>query len=266
MPSPSVIAQGVVARKRPGANSEGARDGVPFRSGRYGEEYNLSLIPKNHLLADEGSYFVASTPTPGTGLSGIAAMTGVPTLGAGTDLNPYVVIYNSAQPADGTRVYLDALQLITITPGTNGTSLNFAAQLDVWASRVKNAAAVGGTLLQPANANMDDGNAPVARVWVGANTVLGSQGTAGQGGSTRLFPRRQFRPVITVAADIYAITFGGSEQFVGSLISSGTGICQQSFNYPPLIVGPQQVALLYLWAPSQTVASTFDADVSWWER
>lgn len=266
MPPPSVLAQGIVARKKGAPSQDGNRDGVPFRTGRYSEEYNLSLIPKNHLLADEGSYFVSSTPTPGTGIIGIAAMTGIPTLGAGTDLNPYIVAYNSAQPSDGTRCYLDALQLLTITPGTNGVGLNFAVQTDLWANRVKNAAAMGGTLLTPVNANQDDGTAPVLKVWMGANVLLGSNGTAGQGGSARLFPRRQFRPVITVAGDIYAMTFGGSEQFVGSLISSGTAICQQSFNYPPIIIGPQQVALIYLWSPSQTVGATFDGDVSWWER
>ncbi len=269
MPTTSVNAQGITRRRRP-SNVQDGNEAV-FRSGRYGEEMNLSLIPKNHLLADEGSYFVAQNPTPSTAIAAAAncdATHALPTIGGNTDLQPYFVVYNSASPSDPTapRVYLDAFQLLVSNAGANGTSINFGSQIDSFVNRVTHGAAVGGTSINPVNPNGDDSSKSVVQMWAGANVVVGSSGGAGAGAGVRLLPKRQFRPVIPVVADVYCVTFGGSEQFVGSLISSGTGICQQSFNYPPVIIGPGQAWFGFLWGPSNTTAMQFEFDLSWWER
>jgi hypothetical protein len=264
MTTPAALAQVLPGRKKPSPRPDSVLDGVPFRGSRYAEEFNTSLVPKNHLLADEGSYFVTMNPTPGTGIAAAASNSGIPTLGANTDTRPVLAILNGAQPSDGIRVYLDALQLLVTAAGdAAGTRIDFAVQLDNWQNRVKPGAAVGGTQCTPINPNMDDGTKSVAQVWFGANTVIASSNL----GSARLLCRRQLRPVIPVVGDVYAMTFGGAEQFVGSLIPNGTAMCQQSFNLPPIILGPEQVALIYLWLASQGATGTsYEFDLTHWER
>lgn len=257
MPTPSVISQGVVLRQKPSPNPDGVRDGVPFRAGRYGEEVNLSLVQKSHVLADEGSYFVVSNPTPGTGIASAAAPTGVPAIGA-TDTKPFFVYQNTDSPSNpnGKRTYFDYIRFRNTAAGTNGTAINFTIILDAaGAARAPS----GGSVLTNVNCNMDDGTKSIGAVSAGAVTVATTS-------SGRLFPNIQLRPVIPVVGDIYVVSFGGAEYGVGSLISSGTTICQQSFGHPPLIIGPGGWFLCYLWLPSQSAASSYELDAGFWER
>jgi hypothetical protein len=254
MPSQYVNIMGKVARAKPAIQADGGSDGQPLRSGRYGEEWNVQVFQKSHALADEGSYFVAANPTSGTGVANQAAPTGAPAIGA-TDTKPFLVYQNTAG-AGGVRTYFDYLRLRNTAPGTNGTAINFAVILDVAnAGRVP----TGYTAITPVNCNMDDGTAHAGTINAGAGTVSTTS-------SGRLFPNVQLRPVIPVIGDIYILSFGASEYGVGSLISSGTTICQQTFGYPPLIVGPGQFALFYLWLPAQSAASSYEFDLGFMQR
>src|SRR5262245_37757490 len=67
--SAEVLVRGRVSEILPQCDIDGSREGEPVRIGRYNEQYALSLIPTKHLLASEGSYFVAGNPTPGTGIA-----------------------------------------------------------------------------------------------------------------------------------------------------------------------------------------------------
>ena len=257
MPTTPVNSQGLVSRVKPARVGDGAER--VFRAGPYGEEFNLSLIQKSHLLAEEGSYFVSTNPTPGTGIAGQAAPTAAPTVAGGGDTKPFISIFNSAAPADGTRISLDYLRLRPTAAGANGTSINFMMQIDS-APRSPVGAGFGGTSIVPVNPNMDSGSKSLAIVNAGSLTALASGATA------RQLPNIQFRGVITVVNDIYIVSFGPAEYGVGSLISSGSGVCQQSFGHPPVVIGPQQTALIYLWMPAQTGASSFEFDMGHWER
>lgn len=255
MPSPFVNAMGIVARARPKALADGGTDGQPFRSARYGEEMNVQLHNKAHTLCDEGSYFVVSNPTAGTGVANQAAPTAAPAVGS-NDTKPFLVYQNTAPASSGLRTNFDYVRFRCTAPGTAGASINFVVILDAAGAP---RAPTGYTAITPVNSNMDDGTAHQGAVNAGAGTVT----TTSTG---RLLPNIQFRPVIPVVGDIYVVSFGPTEYPVGSLISSGTGICQQSFGHPPIIIGPQQWALFYLWLPSQSAASSYEFDMGFWQR
>ena len=55
------------ARAVPSPQSDQKAPVTNVRGGRYGEQYVLPLIPTKHLLADEGTYFIATNVTPGAG-------------------------------------------------------------------------------------------------------------------------------------------------------------------------------------------------------
>ena len=76
------------AAERPTKNADSGTVGTPDRTGSYGEAY-VSLITNKELFsADEGSYFVAITPTAGTGVIGHAAPTTF------DEAKPLFVLYN----------------------------------------------------------------------------------------------------------------------------------------------------------------------------
>jgi len=95
------------------------------RGGRYGEQYVLPLIPTKHLLADEGSYFIATNPTPGTALAyNIQA--------AFSDTVPLFYVQNNDSKANpfGKRLYLDYIKLICTTAPASSTGVRFALKTD----------------------------------------------------------------------------------------------------------------------------------------
>src|SRR5712671_5143858 len=101
-------------------------DGQPAvqRLGRYGSNLVENIIPKMHVLADEGSYFVANNS--GTGVATIAAPTSF------TDTAPLFTLNNvdTAQNAANKRIYLDWLRITETAAGTGGVDLRFRLVLD----------------------------------------------------------------------------------------------------------------------------------------
>src|ERR1700687_302848 len=161
MPTPAVTLQGIASRAKPQAQPDGAKDGVPFRTGRYQEEMNLAMVPKSHLLADEGSYFVASNPTAGTGVASAIAPTLAPLIGS-QDTKPFFC-YQNTDGIGGKRTYFDYIRFRDT--------------------------ATGGSAITPVSCSMDDGGKSVGTMSAGAVTVA----TTSTG---RLMPNIQFRPVI----------------------------------------------------------------------
>lgn len=118
-----VLAGIVPYRGKPTAGVDGSTAGIYQRGGRYGEAQVLSIIPTKHVLADEGSYFTAQNPTPGTGVALNAAVT------AFSDTNGFIVIKNNAL-AGGQRLYLDSLRLILTAATTAVVSIDFLVKVD----------------------------------------------------------------------------------------------------------------------------------------
>jgi hypothetical protein len=257
MPTPPMIARGVVGRKRPTGYPDNIREGADLRSGRYGQFYAQALHQKNYALADEGSYFVVANPTSGTGMANQAAPTGVPAIGA-TDTKPFIVIKNNESPSDplAKRTYLDYFRVRVTAPGTNGSNINFTAILDT-ANAPR--APASYTQVYPVNCNGDDGSVSVCSVYAGAGTVS----TTATG---RLFPNVQIRSVIPVAQDMYTIAFGITEMASSGLITTGTTAAALTFGYAPLIIAPGGWALLYLWLANQSGAGAFEFDVGMWDN
>lgn len=217
------------------------------RGSRYGEGYVQSLIQKSHILADEGSYFVTTNPTPLTGLATIAALTTL------TDTSPFLLIKNNASQSTNLRAFFDFLRLRCTVPGTSSTSLNFAVKIGSNAQRYSS----GGSLLVPVSPNMDNGGQSQLQVYAGALVANADP-------SSRLIDFVPLRSVIPVAGDIYQINFGSTE-FNMQPVPPAT-IAYQQFGMPPIVIGPQEVAAFHLWAPAQTVAAQFEFTLGHWER
>lgn len=244
--------EGVVHRTRPDANPEYTEEQI--RMTRYGEVQVSSLIPTSHPVADEGSYFIASSPTPGTGLAFAI------TTAASDTAGNFLAIKNNDGVSDSPnnkRLYLSYIKLIcTVAPAT-ATAGQFKMNCDGFLTQRYTS---GGTQLVPVNSNMDISTVSLAQVYAGALTTVALTSSARQVG------RGVVRSVIPVANDEYIFHFGSVDFEANQSLATATAI-RESIPCPPVILGPQQTFTLGLWFPGNaTTAASFEVECGWWER
>src|SRR5437660_2773203 len=177
----ATLLRGIVSRGQPQPTSDKVEDSV--RLGRYQEIFAIPLIRGMQALADEGSYYTTTNPTPGTPIAYVVQASFSDTVAAITFRNS-----DSKSAADGgKRVYPHFIRLIAgATVPASATSGHYALKTD------NSARASVGTTLTPQNVNLDYGNTSVADIrWtpsVAAATV-----------NARLLSRGVLRSVIPVA-------------------------------------------------------------------
>lgn len=260
MLSPSALIRGLVARYLPPANPDNLQVDVPARFGRYGESYALSLVRKQHLLADEGSYFL----TNNNAQSGILS---TPATGF-VATTPAAIIYNTDSPTapNYKRIYLDFLNLVTTVVGSAASglvNLQAALYLDTGNRYSSGGTEITANIVSP---NYDISPKSIARVWFGALTATAASA------ARALSPLRVVRPavsgtVLDVVGETKWFNFGAVEGMLNGSIT----IANANFipvPLPPVIIGPGQSALLYLWqnVGATNVAATYAPELGFWER
>ena len=266
MLAPSALLRLLVSRALPSANTDSANQDVGARGGRYGELAVLPYVRKQHLLADEGSYFVAANAQ--TAITGQA-------ITAFDATKPSLIIANtdsSGNPA-AKRIYLDYIHLLNggtaYSNGVSNTGSFWSMQIDNgnrWSS--------AGTLLTVASPNMDLASATsVAQVHAGALTVTTATAAMRTLVGYRLMRAPVSATALTLAnVDVFHFNFGGVEahpnwQLQASATVEATAV-QKNFAGPPVVIGPGQSILFNIAnvSNSAAVAGNFFYEVGWWER
>jgi hypothetical protein len=231
-----------VRRALPSPTPDGS--GAVARFGRYGELYSVPLTAGTYGIADEGSYFQASTATPGTAFN----LTGA-TQNAFVATTPtFTVKNNDAENAK--RLYIDFVRIVFATPGTAGTRIEGAAVID---STTRYSS--GGTALSAFNVNMDTGTATIStQAFGGAITATAA------GINTRVVCRFTLKTAIAIAGDSMMVNFGQVTTSGITAASPPVATC------PPAVIGGGDAFLLYTWQPSQTATPTGEVAAAWWER
>jgi hypothetical protein len=224
----------------------------PVRGTRYGDQYEISLFGnRNHGLADEGSLFYHQHPTidAATTVAGHAA----PVL-ADLYTKPFLVVTNADVSSSGRRCYLDFIELTVITAGANGTSDNWAAECDTGGAAARYSS---GTLVRLTAVNPNMQSTAANQTVIDCGPYVAKAATASQ----RKMGSGVFRPSIQVAGDKYLFVFGGAPQVNGIAT-----IAQHVVPMPPVILGPGDLFLLHLYAPSQSAATVYKVQAQTWER
>jgi hypothetical protein len=224
---------------------------TPIRLNRFGEIVTTGLPGTKHFLSDEGSYFIATNPTPGTAIAHVV-------LAAFDDTKPYVLLRNQDSPTDplAKRMYLDYIKLLTSVVPASAAEWGYVCTVDssAWAARYTS----GGTTIVPVNANGDISRSPVGYLQIGAITAVAGVGR-------RIVSRGRFRGVVPTIYDEYILVFGTCEGGSGQIGGAGSSriVCQA----PPVVVGPGQNFALNLFGISNAVtAATYEFEIGWWER
>lgn len=261
MLSPAALMRGIVGRQLPAGNLDISQADISQRLGRYGEGYALSMVRKQHLLADEGSYFIANNNAQAGILSSPA--TGF------VATTPALIVANIDSPTNpvAKRVYLDFLNLVTTVVGSAASglvNLQAALYLDTGNRYSSGGSEITANIVSP---NMDLTPKSIAKVYFGALTASAASLSA-----RAISPLRVIRPavsatVLDVVGETKLFNFGPVENMLnGSItIANANNI---PVPMPPIIIGPNQSALLYLWqnVGATPVAATYAPELAWWER
>jgi hypothetical protein len=231
-----------------------------MRVTRRGEQIIASLFNGMQMLAEEGSYFLAQTATPGTGIAATSA-TGT----SFSDTQALLAIDNlDTAPYIGGQarnIILDFIMLIVTAAGTASTSAHVAHRLDT-AARGSGGTQLGAVGVNPKPSNANIGTSSIARVLFGNPTVAAASASVRNVGRNLL---KIAAAPAWVVGDCCIIKFGSAEMGGGGVIS-GTAAAQFVVNAPAIIIGPGQSYVLNEWAPSRTAAQSMECVVGWTER
>lgn len=237
-----------VNRTRGTKNQDGTSVVTPSRTGSYSEAYALPLSSGRHLLADEGSYYVAQNATVGTQLTGHVA----PAI-ADTNTKSIIHFYNS-----GTLdITLDYLVLTTVIANASATAVDFLAWTD---NKGATGLTSGGTAITSiANTRSNSTNTPSMTLTAGACI------TAPVTNIHRVL-QRVVKPYIGVALDSYSFVFGnGAFGVTGYALI--TAITHTLTSCAPVIIGPGGNFYFVQTGPSgAATAMTFEFEMGFWER
>lgn len=241
-----------IARALPQPYQDNPSGGPGTRAGRYGEVVTSDLVGVNskHQYADEGIYFSATNPTPGSAIAFA--------VNASSDFTKSFMLFKNTAASGGKRMYLDYVKVLPTTAPASATSMQFAIQVD---TAGVNRYTSGGTTVSGINVNGDSDTTSVGQVIYATSAVIT---TAAAGPNVRLVSRGVARSVIPAVLDEIVIQFGGLAD-AGS--SSGTTAGRSAVTAPPIIVGPQEFAVLNVWFPSNAItALSYEFECGWWER
>ncbi len=244
MSAPEYAMLGEVRWARPPRGNEGDQR-LP-RLTPYGEESVQLLTQPRCSVADEGSYYVATNPTPGTAIAHVVSAAVSETAG-------YVLAIRNGDAVNGLRIYLDYLRLICTTAPAAATRGDFFLKIGpaaLWAS--------GGSPIIPVSVTSDKGAASIAMVKFGALTTVADP-------NARLVARGMLRAVIPVVGDEWIFKFDGLDAGAGSL--GGSVPLRMPIACPPVILGPGHSLGLQVWYPSNAVTpAEYEFELGWWER
>ena len=235
-----------VAQKLPSSNADGGTAVTPSRTGKYLEAYVAGLSGKEWFLAAEGSYNMALTPTPGTGVIGTINIAAI------TDVSPTAVFYNG-NSAGGANIYPQFLNLHETVVSTSGARVQFTFYLDTinrWTS-AGTALTVGGT-----NSGIVASSGLAAHVGAVVSPAANAK---------VLIAHVVFRGTIDVVEDQFEFVFGGpgSGMFAGP---QATTVQHFAANLPPICIQPGHSLVMHQWAASQANAPTYEYQFAYIER
>lgn len=270
---PAVLNKGLVARTLPlPANADNQGTDVPVRLGRYGDTKVESLFPTDHLQADEGSVMVATT-LPGA----TALQLG---LSAAFSATAAAFVLQNSDSAGGKRIYPKFLKLAQSVAPTSGVDLRYAIVLDNInraPTTISNGAGGSGPGT-PATAtayrstvvctNADINPSIVGIPYFPLSAAAGAPPTvpAASQFARTIVGNGYLKNSIPVVKDQYILQFGSADN--GGTFQGAAALAKIVEHCPPVVVGPGQSLLIYLWSASNITAGNAWDDVAlcWVER
>lgn len=216
---------------------------MPTGIGQYG------FGAKNHRYGTAGKYYMATNPTPGTGI-----ISGVVTSLA--DTTPLLLVKNNNSVSSGVSIILDFLRLHVTVVGIGHTSPKLTLKTDTSQSTTRYTS--GGTTITPVCTSSRGGTSN-AQVYFGAITAAAA-------GSARLIDTFQLATAIEVVNDTWSVDFGAAVCSIKSaLADNSTTITHGYFPTAPIEIGPQEHFAAHIWGASMSTGITLQFSLGYIE-
>ncbi len=210
-----------------------------------------SIWNRDQGILDEGTAFIATNPTPGTGIALVSSVT------AETQTSPTMLIYNGWTPTDpnAKNIYPIGLRMICTAAPTSATYWQMSVRMDV-NNPLKYTS--GGSVIVPVSAGVAS-NASKAVIYFGAIVAL-SQSLAGG----RLLANQMVSPTIPVVKDVHNYEFGGGTNL--PMINAPTVNSVRQVSLPPVAIPPGGWLAINTWGGSSGAAPSFEFQLDYIER
>lgn len=210
-----------------------------------------TVWPTLHTLCEEGSLFVATNPTPGTGIATTTSIT------SETQTSPVLLMQNQWAPGAPTskNLYPISLELIVTAAPTSATFWHYSIRLDA-ANPSKYTS--GGSQITPVNTNAASGNTSSTAIYFGAITGL-TQATGG-----RLIASGMLSPTIPLVKDTMRIEFGVAS--MPGLVNVASTNVNRSASVPAICIPPGYWLAVQMWGTSNAGAPAFEFNLQYAER
>ncbi len=219
------------------------------------------LLNRDTLAADQGIYYTAISPTPGTGVVNTVNMTSL----AIAEAAPFFHVYNGSPASAPVTVYPLYLRLTctaanAASGGTLGLKFTFTVDQG---NRVTTIPAAAGVCTIN-NVNMGSPNKSQSQIYGNAAALVTSAPTA----QRRIVGHVSPRPtVLSVIGDVYQFNFGSTEQLdPSSLTPGGAGIANVTYGLGPVVLGQNQSFGVNVWAINNTTAPAFEIEFGFLEK
>lgn len=249
---PALIS-GIASRMLPLPVGDGEN---PIRLNRYREQIVVPTHVKMHALADEGCYFVAASPTPGTGLAAGTDATFVDTV-------PTLYLYNTEQQGPNAKsVFLDYMKWVVTVSVTSGTTARLVARLD---PGERNLSTDNTTGITPVSPNSALGIKSVLRVQhqsSGTNSALGAASK-----NVRNVVNASFGGLLVVGDEI-GVVFGATDigAYNGLTAAQATNPGRKMSNAAPVVIGPNTNLAVHLFFAGAAAGLSAEFEMGYWER
>ena len=218
----------------------------------------MQIFADYYGVADEGSFFVATNPTPGTAIATTTSVVDDAT-GATTHAQqkPVLLIQNQNTVASGYNIYLEYLKMFIVQVPTSATAWRYAMRLDPLSTKLTTA----GTVITPQNVNGNSSTLSRAYINFGAITTTDSTASPQQ----RLIANGQVSQAIPVANDEWFFNFAATFASIDSSITSAN-VKRMSIPVPPVIIPPGWFFTLEMWGASNAAAPSWEFELGFVER
>lgn len=210
-------------------------------------------------LSDEGGYFVATNPTPGTGIAQTICVDDAATASSThAQFAPTVLIYNNANAnsQNAPSLYLRYVRLLCTAAPASATSWQYSLRMDP-VQRYSS----GGSLLTPVQPNPLSIKSSQALVYFGAIVP-----TALPSANARLVGRGQWNSAIPVVGDQYSYNFGAPSG-ANDMLSGGATAKNATMWCPPVVIPPGWSLAIDQWGPSNAATpASWEVEMGWVER
>lgn len=211
-----------------------------------------------HALADEGSFFVATNPTTGTGIATTTSVVDDAATASATHAQNVPVMYvaNTADPSNpaSKSIYPLYLKMTVTAAPTSATVWSYSIRADNVARYTS-----GGSTITPKNVNTAFSNASSAQIVFGAVVTANLPSS-----NARLLAAGQIQSSIPVVKDVWVFTFGD----VAMPSSILTASAAKNINIPcgPLVLSPGWNFALGMWGASNAGAPAWEFEFGYAER